>query len=181
MQQEGWDVITAAPIDDYAEVLRQKNIPFFPILMQNMGTNPLEDLKLWFVYWKLIKRERPDVLLSFTVKPNIYGGLAARILGIPYFPNVAGLGTAFIRTSWITWIVKHLYRFMLNRANTVFFKIATIKTYLSNKAWLHQQRLKFCLVPALIPKDFSSTKFAIREIYLSFAISYFGTRVLENL
>jgi UDP:flavonoid glycosyltransferase YjiC (YdhE family) len=121
LRQAGWDVITAAPPDSYVEKLSQLDIPFHPIPIQNMGTDPLEDLKLWWDYYKLIKREKPNVVLSFTVKPNIYGGMAARILGIPYFPNVAGLGTAFIRTGWITWIVKHLYRLMLNGANTVFF------------------------------------------------------------
>ena len=121
-QDECWEVITAAPEDDYAEILRLRGIRFYPIPIQNMGTNPFEDLKLCFTYWKLFKRERPDVLLSFTVKPNIYAGLAAKILVIPYFPNVAGLGTAFIKTNWITWIVKKLYRFALSGANTVFFQ-----------------------------------------------------------
>lgn len=115
-------MITAAPPDAYVEKLSQLDIQFHPIPIQNMGTDPLEDLKLWWDYCKLIKREKPNVVLSFTVKPNIYGGMAARILGIPYFPNVAGLGTAFIRTGWITWIVKYLYRFMLNGATTAFFQ-----------------------------------------------------------
>ncbi len=121
-QDECWEVITAAPDDDYAEILRRRGIRCYPIPIQNMGTNPFEDLKLCFAYWKLFKRERPDVLLSFTVKPNIYAGLAAKVLAIPYFPNVAGLGTVFIKTNWITWIVKKLYRFALSGANTVFFQ-----------------------------------------------------------
>jgi len=122
LRQAGWDVITAAPPDAYVEKLRQLDIPFYPIPIQNMGTDPLEDLKLWWDYYKLIKREKPNVVLSFTVKPNIYGGMAAKIFGIPFIPNIAGLGTAFIQANWITWVVESLYKVVLNRSTKVFFQ-----------------------------------------------------------
>ena len=56
------------------------------------GTNPLEDFKLFLSYIKLLKENKPDIVLTYTVKPNSYGGMACGLLNIPYISNVTGLG-----------------------------------------------------------------------------------------
>ena len=73
-------------------------------------------------YLHLLRRERPHAFLGYTIKPNVYGSLAAHMLGIPVINNVSGLGTAFIRNSWLTPVVKGLYRTALRKSHTVFFQ-----------------------------------------------------------
>ena len=64
--------------------------------------------------WRLVRRERPDVYLGYTVKPNVYGSLAARALDIPVINNITGLGSAFSRQNWLTLLVRGLYRLALD-------------------------------------------------------------------
>ncbi len=86
------------------------------------GRDPRADFLLFWRYLRLLRRYRPVALLSFTVKPNIYGGLAARLLGIPRICNVSGLGNAFIQGGWLGRLVQGLYTLGLGGAKTVFFQ-----------------------------------------------------------
>ncbi|MFZ9724204.1 MAG: glycosyltransferase family 4 protein, partial [Burkholderiaceae bacterium] len=95
---------------------------FDPLPVPAHGRNPWADLVLFWNYLRLLRRYRPTALLSFTVKPNIYGGLAARILGIRQVGNISGLGTAFIQGGWLGRLVQGLYRLGLGGAKTVFFQ-----------------------------------------------------------
>lgn len=61
----------------------------------------MKDLGLLCRYWKLLRQEKPDLVITYTIKPNIYGGLVSRILRIPYAVNITGLGTAF-QNPWST-------------------------------------------------------------------------------
>ena len=119
---EGHDVIAVAPPDEYASRLAALGCRFVPMPMDNQGTHPGKDLALWWRFYGLLKRERPDVLLSYTVKPNIYGSLAAHTLGIRVINNIAGLGAVFIKNTWVTRLVKTLYRLALSRSARVFFQ-----------------------------------------------------------
>lgn len=85
------------------------------------GINPVRDLKLLLTYWKQLKAERPDLVITYSIKPNIYAGLVCRLLGIPYCANVQGLGTAFQRKG-LAQLVTILYKVALTRAKTVFFE-----------------------------------------------------------
>ena len=93
-----------------------------PLPVPAHGRNPWDDFLLFWSYLRLLRRYRPVALLSFTVKPNIYGGLAARLLGITQLSNISGLGTAFIEGGWLGWLVQGLYRLGLGGAKTVFFQ-----------------------------------------------------------
>jgi glycosyltransferase involved in cell wall biosynthesis len=118
----GHEVIAAAPPDAYSERLAELGCRYVPLPMDNKGTSPVNDLILTARYLRLFRRERPDVFLGYTIKPNIYGSLAARLLGIPVVNNISGLGTVFISDSWITHLVKRLYRAALVRSDRVFFQ-----------------------------------------------------------
>jgi len=89
--------------------------------MDNKGTNPVRDLALTLAYRKLFRRLRPAVVLHYTIKPVIYGSLAARTLGVPCVNMITGLGTAFIRDNWLTRIVEYLYRVSQEKAEGIFF------------------------------------------------------------
>lgn len=85
------------------------------------GIDPATDLKLFRTYQRLLKDEKPDLVITYSIKPNIYGGLACRLAGIPYCANVQGLGTAFQRKG-LAQFVTVLYKLALGKAKTVFFE-----------------------------------------------------------
>lgn len=85
------------------------------------GINPKTDFRLFQTYRHLLRQEQPDLVITYSIKPNIYGGLACRMAGIPYCANVQGLGTAFQRKG-LAQFVTFLYRLALRKARTVFFE-----------------------------------------------------------
>ncbi len=118
----GYEVVAVAPHDEYAHRLQALGCRFVALPMDNKGTSLRRDLLLLWRFYRLLKRERPDVFLGYTVKPNIYGSLAAHALSIPVINNIAGLGAVFIRGGWLSSLVRKLYRAALSRSNTVFFQ-----------------------------------------------------------
>ena len=117
----GCEVISVAPSDDYAPRLLDLGCRYMPLAMDNKGTHPGRDLLLLWRIWRLLRHERPDVYLGFTVKPNIYGSLAARVLRIPVINTITGLGVVFMRKNWLTLLVRGLYQLSLVRSKMVFF------------------------------------------------------------
>lgn len=90
--------------------------------MDRSGLNPLADGLLTLRFTRLLRTVRPRALLTFTIKPNIYGALAARVTGIPSITNVSGLGTAFIREGLLSRFVGALYRLAFAGSHVVFFQ-----------------------------------------------------------
>lgn len=119
---KGYEVVAVAPNDEYAPRLAELGCRFVALPMDNKGTHPGHDLLLFFRFFNLLRRERPDVFLGYTVKPNVYGSLAAHVLGIPVVNNIAGLGAVFIRDNWLTRLVRQLYKTALSRSRHVFFQ-----------------------------------------------------------
>lgn len=119
---EGYEVVAVAPNDEYASRLAELGCRFVAMPMDNKGTHPGRDLLLFFRFLNFLRHERPDVFLGYTIKPNVYGSLAAHVLGIPVVNNIAGLGTAFIRNSWLTRLVRLLYKTAFSRSSHVFFQ-----------------------------------------------------------
>lgn len=122
LQCDGWEVVTAAPPDEYVDHVRALGCRFIPLAMDNGGTDPRRDVSLYWRFRRILRQERPDVFLGFTIKPNVYGSLAAHSLGIPVVNNIAGLGTAFIRKNWLTVVARWLYRVALRKSHRVLFQ-----------------------------------------------------------
>jgi hypothetical protein len=122
LQAAGYRVVALAPTDSYSPRLAELGIEHVPIDMDNQGVSPARDFGLILRYHKALRRIRPTAFLGYTVKPNVYGSLAAHALGIPVINNVSGLGTAFIRQGLLTRIVSGLYRVALRRSSKVFFQ-----------------------------------------------------------
>lgn len=119
---KGYEVVAVAPNDEYASQLAELGCRFVALPMDNKGTHPGRDLLLFYRFLNLLRREQPDVFLGYTVKPNVYGSLAANVLGISVVNNIAGLGAVFIRDSWLTRLVRLLYKAALSRSRHVFFQ-----------------------------------------------------------
>jgi len=122
LQAAGHEVVAVAPPDASVESVRALGIPCHPVAMNKKGLSPAADLALLLRYRRLLASVGADVYLGYTVKPNIYGSLAAHSLGIPVINNVSGLGTAFIRGGWLQRLVSTLYKVALRRSSTVFFQ-----------------------------------------------------------
>lgn len=120
---KGFDVLAVAPPDAVMEArLADMGCRFAAAPVDAAGLSPRRDLATFLAFRRIIAREKPLAWLSWTIKPNVYGSLAAGLAGVPAFPNVSGLGTAFIRRNLLTTLVKGLYRFGFSRAPVVFFQ-----------------------------------------------------------
>ncbi len=122
LQQDGHEIYTVAFDDDYSEKLINEGFHFEAINLNNNATNPLEDLKTIYTYYTIYKKINPDVICHNAIKPNIYGTIAAGLLGIPVVNNISGLGTLFIKKSFSTTIAKWLYKFSQRKATVIFFQ-----------------------------------------------------------
>lgn len=122
LQKEGYEITVLAPKDKYSELFRNYNFKYYDIEMNNKGTNPIEDFKLTISYYKILKKIKPDLMLNYTIKPNIYGTIAASLLKIPTINNIAGLGTLFVNENFITKIAKFLYKYSQDKASKIFFQ-----------------------------------------------------------
>jgi glycosyltransferase involved in cell wall biosynthesis len=123
LKAHGYEPVIVAPFDPPAEHrLEQLDVERIVVPIDRSGLNPFADVRLVRDYRRIIKVQRPAAFLGFTIKPNIYGGMAARSLGIPAIANVSGLGTVFIKGGPLLSLVTGLYRFALSRAAVVFFQ-----------------------------------------------------------
>ena len=118
----GCCVIIISPRDSYYEKFISLGCDVIDIQMDNKGNNPVKDLQTYFAYKGVYKKMQPDVALHYTVKPNIYGTLAAKSLGIPVINTISGLGTAFLEESWLTRVVESLYKISQQWPHDVFFQ-----------------------------------------------------------
>lgn len=117
----GYKVILIAPYDEYSDRLRNE-FEYHSIYMNNKGTNPKEDIKTTIAFYKLYKKIQPDIVLHYTIKPNIYGTIACSMLNIKTINNIAGLGTLFIKQNFVTKIAKWLYKYSQSKADKIFFQ-----------------------------------------------------------
>lgn len=120
--KQGHDVIAIAPPDENVTKLEALGCRFIPLEIDNKGTSPLNDAKLFMQYRKILYREKPSVFLGYTIKPNVYGSLAAHSLGVPVINNVSGLGTAFIKKTFLTRLVTLLYKMAFLKSKMIFFQ-----------------------------------------------------------
>ncbi len=122
LQAEGYRIVAIAPRDTFSHKLEELGFEYHEIKMNNKGTNPFEDFKLMMDFYSLFKTIKPDVTLHYTIKPNIYGTLAATLAGVPVINNVSGLGTVFLDESFSSKIARWLYRFTFRFSKKVFFQ-----------------------------------------------------------
>lgn len=123
LQEAGHEVVAIGPPDDaQARRLQAAGVTFVPVPISGSGTHPLRELQSVRGLRQAFKAHGVQAVLSYTPKGNLYSAMAALSLGLPFVPNVSGLGRSFIRKNWITVVVKLLYRLTLGRARKVFFQ-----------------------------------------------------------
>jgi len=122
LQKNGYKVYAIAPFDDYSKKLEDLGCRYYRLEINSKSKNPLYDLRLLWKMRNVLSEIQPDVLLNFTIKPNIYGSIAARMLGIKCINNVAGMGTLFTDGFFSRFVLKSLFKVSQLKVKTVFFQ-----------------------------------------------------------
>lgn len=153
------DVTVCFPKSDKVNEFINMGCKFINIKMDRRGTNPVKDMGIIFNYLKILKETKPDIVLTFTIKPNLYGGFACRIKKIPYIANITGLGTALQNEGLLQKLTIFLYHiafkkikccFMQNEDNMKFFekhKIADGKRKLLPGSGVNLEKYKLLEYP----------------------------------
>ncbi|CAG9606596.1 glycosyltransferase family 4 protein [Pseudoneobacillus rhizosphaerae] len=116
------EVYVSLPNGNFISKLTELGCKFIETPISRRGTNPVADLKLLLKYNTIIKKIKPDVVLTFTIKPNVFGGMACSINNIPYISNITGLGTAVENGGILQRITLFLYKISLKKAKCIFFQ-----------------------------------------------------------
>jgi glycosyltransferase involved in cell wall biosynthesis len=122
LRHNGFRVIALAPKDNYSVKLQEEGFEWIELPFDNSSTNPIKESMQIRYFHNIYKKIKPNILLHYTIKPNIYGTLAAKMLKIPVINNVSGLGTVFLNNTISSRIAKQLYKFSFRYVNKVFFQ-----------------------------------------------------------
>lgn len=120
---QGYSVVCLSPQDDFSARLEAElGVKHIALPMVGKSTGVVQELKSLLFIWRTFRRYRPMFVFNFTIKLNLYGGLACILLRLPFANNISGLGTAFIHDSWLFRRVRQVYGWMNRRARHLFFQ-----------------------------------------------------------
>ena len=120
--KDGHEVHISSPYGERIDDLKELGVVYHEIQMNRHGMNPLDEIKLLREYKKLIRSVKPDICLGYTIKPNIYGAIAARRYKVPFVANITGLGTAVEKPGLGQTISLMLYKFAFKGIKRVFYQ-----------------------------------------------------------
>lgn len=122
LMNRNYEVSISLPEGGLLSNLKDLGCKYYETDVDRRGLNPLTDLKLFKRYFQIIKECKPSLIITYTIKPNIYGGLVCRLLKIPYAVNITGLGTTFQKEGILKKLVVFLYTIACKKAKVVFFE-----------------------------------------------------------
>lgn len=123
--EQGYDVWVCFPNGPFGEGEQTAKIygcHFIENKMERRGTNPIKDLGLIKDYLNIIKKVAPDVVLAYTVKPDVYGGIICAMTKTPFIPNITGLGKGLDEKGIVQKLTIELYKKAVKKAKCVFFQ-----------------------------------------------------------
>lgn len=125
------EVFFCVPQGEFVDLIKNIGCTFIPCeLMDRHGTNPFKDIRLIRFYKRIIIETKPSIVFTYTIKPNIYGGISCASLRVPYVANITGLGTAIENGGLLQKISLTLYKFGLRKAQKVFFQNSENRDFL---------------------------------------------------
>ena len=128
--ETGYEVYISEPDDDdRSKYFEDLGCHIIKTVFDRRGMNPIADFKLMLQYRRMIKQLGPNAVLSYTIKPNIYGGIACRLTRAPQIANVTGLGDAMENGGWLQKLTISLYKIGIGKAKCVFFQNETNKAF----------------------------------------------------
>ena len=119
---DGWEVIVLTPFDYNVTDLKELGTTVIETPLNRRSLNPFDDLNLIRLYRQIFKKVKPDFIITYTVKPNIYAGFLASKMGIPYAVNITGLGSSFQNSGLLKYLIIKMYRAALKKVKVVFFE-----------------------------------------------------------
>ena len=123
LEKQGYKVVLLYPLGDRTAEITNENIVAEDICMDRHGCNPFKDFALMMRYRKAIKKYRPALVLLYTIKPNIYGGIVSSWMKVPFVNNITGIGSAMHeKETFLEKFITLLYRIALKKTNHVFFQ-----------------------------------------------------------
>ncbi len=131
------EIWISLPDGQFISSLEEIGCHFIRTELDRRGMNPLKDIKLVFSYRKILKAISPDLVITYTIKPNIYGGICCRLFGYSYAVNITGLGSAFQSGSKIKGLVEALYKFSCGKAKKIFFENRSNRDYFEDHRLIH--------------------------------------------
>lgn len=140
---EGNDVYALITDDENNKKIEDLGVHVIPVEMECRGTNPIKELMVIFHYKKILKRIRPDIILTYTIKACIYGGIVASKIKIPFVATITGLGTAFQKGHLFKWLIINMYKRAFKKAKYVFFQNdANMQLFLENNIINNAQAIR---------------------------------------
>lgn len=136
---EGYEVVVVCALRLLQDEMKALGCRIIGVETGRQGTNPVQDIKLFMQYVQILRRERPDVVLTYNIKPNVYGGMACRLLGIRYMPNITGLGTAVEIPGKLQRLTVQLYRWGVAGAECVFFQNSENEQFFRDRKMLDRK------------------------------------------
>lgn len=122
LMEEGYEIVISLPDDLKVKELKDEGCRVVHTDINRRGVNPIQDMALLRAYKSLIKKEKPDVVITYTIKPNIYGGYVCRRLKVPYVSTITGLGTTFERGGVLLKLIVAMYKISLKKCSCLFFQ-----------------------------------------------------------
>ena len=164
---EGYEVYISLPDGPRVKDMVAMGCKFIETPVDRRGMNPIADLRLFFRYRKMLKKIQPDVVLTYTVKPNIYGGLACRMAKIPYLSNITGLGSAIHNGGITQKLLVFLYGLSAKTASCLFFQNSQNQEFFQAKKIISENCV---LLPGsgVNLKDYAYESYPAEEVPVSF-------------
>lgn len=130
---DGHEVFVSLPNGEFIQDIKKLGCHYIETEISRHGTNPFHDLKLLKKYRDILKENKPDIVFTYTIKPNVYGGMACAMSKIPYVVNITGLGTAVEKSGVLQIVTLTLYKLALGRVQTVFFQNRENESFFTRK------------------------------------------------
>jgi glycosyltransferase involved in cell wall biosynthesis len=127
--EQNFNVTISSPVDIRTRYFIEIGCEMIETNINRRSTNPILDFRLMVNYFEIMKNVKADIVLTYTIKPNVYGGIACRLANIPYIPNITGLGTSIENKGLLRLISTALYRIGLKKASVIFFQNLENKNY----------------------------------------------------
>lgn len=168
---KGYEIHTVAPHDNYTHYLEELGCTHHDVKMDSRGANPIKDLALMFELWGIYRKVKPDIILHYTIKPNVYGTLAASLLRIPTINNVCGLGTVFLKNNLVSAFAMMLYKLAFRFPRKVFFQNPDDLTLFLNKNLISAKSADLIPGSGIDLSHFTPTEFKRNDTFTFLLIS----------
>lgn len=178
-KNNGFSVSFCANYDEYAEKLKKEDFNYHEIKIDRKGKNFFKDLKLIFDFYKIYKKEKADLIIHYTIKPNIYGTIASKLIKIKNINVVTGMGHVFIKKGFLSFLVKQLYKLSFKFTEKTFFlNKSDFNFFIENKII---KKEKAVFIPGEgINTDYFSPQFCKKKEIEKFTFLYIGRMLKEK-